>query len=559
MTKTLSANMSSRETPRLADQLIRAGAIYPMAQKHEAHRSIAIRDGRVMATARDPHGLDGFISASTIVIDDPTLTVLPGFIDTHTHLIFAARSINDVPVGQAKTMDEFLALIRQRAAVTPKGQWIRTSAAWNELNLAEKRMPVALDFDQATTDHPVLVKRGGHNDVLNSHGMRIAGLTRDTPTPEGGTIVKDENGDPTGWLIDTAISLAERVFPAPDFESQVKALSKASFEYAAYGISTVRDAFVTRDEMLSLQTASEDGGLGVRIRPMIGLAFAGGSADVIAEIDSWGVRSGFGDDKLRLWGLKIVLDGGAENGATDAPYCNHGDFRGQLMWDPETMTQVVSQAVRRRWKVGIHAWGDRAVRTALDVYEEVLRETPDISQGTLVIEHAGLPNAEQRARAVRMGVAVTVQHPLLHDLAPSLIQNCGARRTSDIFPLRKWIEEGALIAAGSDYPVGSYDVMASVWGMVTRQTKSGGLGPEHAIDAYTAVKLYTADAARLIGEDDRLGVLQPGKYADLVAYRRDPITAPVDDLAMLRPVFTVVGGEPVYDPDGVFNMDEAPM
>lgn len=174
------------------------------------------------------------------------------------------------------------------------------------------------------------------------------------------------------------------------------------------------------------------------------------------------------------------------------------------MWDPAAMVEVVSHAVRRRWKIGIHAWGDRAVRTALDVYEQVLREAPDITRGTLVIEHARLPTAEQRARAVRMGIAVTAQHPLSHDLAPSLIQNWGVRRSSDVFPLREWIEEGALIAAGSDYPVGSYDAMASVRGMVTRQTKAGVLGPEHAIDAYTAVKLYTADAARLIGEDDRL-------------------------------------------------------
>ena len=189
---------------RMGDIVIRAGAIHTMAQGRPTMRSIAIGSGEVLAVGEGPHDLDAFIGPSTQVIDDPNLTLLPGFIDTHTHLIYAASDINDVHVNEAKDIAGFLDLIRKRAAVTPKGAWIRTASDWNEWNLAEKRMPQASDLDKATSDHPVLVRRGGHNDVLNTMGMRIIGVTRETPTPPGGTIIRDAAGNPTGWLIDAA-------------------------------------------------------------------------------------------------------------------------------------------------------------------------------------------------------------------------------------------------------------------------------------------------------------------------------------------------------------------
>jgi predicted amidohydrolase YtcJ len=200
---------------RMGDIVIRAGAIHTMAQGRPTMRSIAIGGGEVLAVGEGSHDLDAFIGPSTQVLDDPALTLLPGFIDTHTHLIFAASDINDVHVNEAKDIAGFLDLIRQRAAITPKRTWIRTASDWNEWNLAEKRMPQASDLDKATSDHPVLVRRGGHNDVLNTMGMRMVGLTRDTQTSHGGVIVKDSAGNPTGWLIDSAKGIAERALPLP--------------------------------------------------------------------------------------------------------------------------------------------------------------------------------------------------------------------------------------------------------------------------------------------------------------------------------------------------------
>ena len=197
-----------------ADLLIRAAAVHTQVPGQRPQRALAVRGDRVIALSDDPHGLDELVTVRTAVRDLPGATVLPAFDDTHTHMIFAAHSARDVPVHQAHTIAEFLDLIRQRAAVTPEGEWIRTTTNWQELNLAERRMPTADELDQATDRHPVLVKRGGHNDVVNNYALAPGGYHREHPGPAGGVIGRDENGRLNGRLIDNALGLVERFMPA---------------------------------------------------------------------------------------------------------------------------------------------------------------------------------------------------------------------------------------------------------------------------------------------------------------------------------------------------------
>jgi predicted amidohydrolase YtcJ len=158
--------------------------------------------------------------------------------------------------------------------------------------------------------------------------------------------------------------------------------------------------------------------------------------------------------------------------------------------------------------------------------------------------------AEQRARAIKLGIPITVQQSLLYALGAEFLTRWGEERLRQAVPIRAWLEEGAHISAGTDYPASSYDPILGLWGMVTRGTKKVGVqGPEYAVDRYTAVQLYTAAGAQLIGESDRRGTLQAGHLADLVAFRADPITCPVDAIPSLRPAFTIVGGHAVYDPE----------
>jgi len=254
-----------------------------------------------------------------------------------------------------------------------------------------------------------------------------------------------------------------------------------------------------------------------------------------------------GDDHLRTWGLKLVLDGGPETGALEQPYASDPSFCGQLNWDPNDLGQLVLAAVERGWRIGTHAIGDRTVRTLLDVYERVLAARPTVPPGTLVIEHAFLADREERARAIRLGVWITIQPALLYSLGSILQRLWGAERTARIMPVRAWLDEGASLSAGTDYPIGSYSPLETLWSLATRQTESVGTqGIEYAVDRLTAAWLATAGTAQLLGESDRLGQIRPGKYADLVAYAEDPLTCAIDRTRDLRPTFTVVEGQPIY-------------
>jgi predicted amidohydrolase YtcJ len=551
---------SSPATLRPVDLVIKAAAIYSMAAARAVYRAVGIRDGWIVAVSEDPHALDGLVTGGAQVVDAPELTILPAFDDTHNHFIIASESMSLVQPDQAHSIPELVDLIRQRAAQTPAGQWIQTSTTWSIDNLAEKRLPTALELDQATQDHPVWVKQGGHIGVANSLALQLAGIDRDTPDPPNSQIVHAPDGTPTGVLQSTpAMTLVEHLIPPAPFEQRVQDLQNACALYNSYGIGSVRDPIVTRDQMLVYQALKERGGLTVRSRTMFLVQPPqgpdGSVADRIADITSLGVRSGFGDDLLKIWGLKSLMDGGPAAAALDQPYADNPNNSGRPFWQTDDLVEVANFAVGRGWRIGIHAIGDRAVRTLLDAYEKVTEANPGIKPGTLVIEHAFLADETQRARAIRLGVGITVQHPLLYALGGQLLAKFGPERTARISPVRAWVEEGAQVSAGSDSPPSPFDPMLAVWGMVTRGTKQIGVqGPKFAVDRYTAFELYTASGAELNWESDRRGTIQPGRLADLAGYEVDPVTCPVDRLPSLRPAFTMVGGRAVYDRDARFAL-----
>jgi predicted amidohydrolase YtcJ len=535
-----------------AHVLIRARRIYAMSPDDAVPRALAIRAGAIVALANEPNGLDGLITRETRVIDDPALTWLPAFYDTHNHLLEATRNAITVPVNQARTIDEMVSLIRDRAARTPSGHWIQTSNAWHERMLAEHRLPTARELDQATRDHPVILRRGGHMAVLNSRGLELSGITAATPDPPGGHLGRLPDGALDGMLEGGAQYTLVHVPPLP-IDEQVAGVEESCGMFIAAGIGTVRDPVVSPEGIRLYQAAEESGRLSLRVRPLLLIYPSGSVEQRIAQIDGFAMRSGFGNKRVRVWGLKFVMDGGPEGGALDEPYVTDASFRGHLNWDPEEMFVVMTAAVRRGWRVATHAIGDRAVRTVLDVYERIIATNPHLPDHALVVEHAFLADKTQRGRAIAMGVHITVQHALLHALGTSLLRLWGPERTRSVMPVKAWLDEGAELSAGSDYPIGFYEPVRTVWGMVTRQTESVGIqGLEYAVDRKTALRLATVAGAHLSDEPSRLGPLAPGRLADLVAFRVDPMTCEIDQLPELKPVITMVGGRVVFDPEGQF-------
>jgi predicted amidohydrolase YtcJ len=523
-----------------------------MGGSRGVHRAIGLRGPRIVAVAADPDGLDDLVCAGAEPVDLSDLTVLPAFSDAHEHLMEAGRNSLLVPVERARTVGEFVALIEAAVAGTPSGGWVVTSNGWNEGNLAENRFPTLAELDAVAPDHPVLARRGGHAAVANSSALALAHIRNGTPNPAGGSIGRLPDGTPNGLLEGAAVYQVAALAPAVDRSGLVQGLARVSGQYAALGVGSIREAMITPDELLAYRDAVDRHVLNVRARPLLRVPNDLPIEATTEFIDSLGPPDGSGNDWLRVWGLKFILDGGVEGGALEMPYDNDPTNAGHLNWEPDKIRSVMTYAARRGWRIATHAAGDRALRVVLDVYDQVLADIEDLASDTLVVEHALLAPPEQRARAIRMGIPITVQHALLWNMAAEMLTTWGPARTASVNPLDRWLAEGAQLAVGTDL-IRPFNPMTSIWGMVTRQTRSAGIqGPEHAIDRLDAIQLYTVGSARLDREVTQRGSIEPGKLADFVGYRVDPFAIDEEDLAELTPELTVVGSHPTHDPDRRF-------
>ena len=545
---TASASRSaSGPGPLRLDRLIRARAIHSMTG--EVYRSVGLHGAKIAAVSPDPDGLDDLAGADTVITDAGDLTLLPAFADSHEHLMEASRNTLLVPVDRARSIAEFTAMVAAAARNAAPGGWIMTAMAWHESNLAENRLPTGAELDAAAPGNPVLARRGGHLAVANTAALAAAGVGPGTPDPPGGKIGRRPDDRPDGMLEGGAVWQVAAFAPALGRAELATALRCGSAAYAALGVGTIREAMINTEELLAYQHAA----LSVRVRPLIRVGNELTEDAAIALIRGLNEVSGSGDDWLRIWGLKFVMDGGVEGGALEQPYTSDPAHSGHLNWDPAVMTSVCAGAVRRGWRIGTHAAGDRAVRTVLDVYEAVTAQVGPLPPWTLVIEHALLADPAQRERAVRGGFGVTVQHALLWNMGSQMLQTWGPERTRRVNPLDEWLALGADLAVGTDI-ARPFNPMLNVWGMATRGTKAAGVqGPEHAIGVAAAVELYTMGTARLNHDQDQLGSVTPGKLADIVGYPADPLTVDLDDLPGLAPAFTIVGGRAAHDPGGLLG------
>ncbi|WP_436698607.1 amidohydrolase [Nocardioides sp. BYT-33-1] len=535
------------------DVLLRVGAGHTFDGDGPAVRAVALGNGRIRATSTEPDGLDALTGPGTRVVDDPDLVVLPAFSDTHMHLEWAAADALAVPLADVTSLEQMVGRLAERAVATPPGDWVIGSADWHESGLAEGRMPTVDELDRAAPSHPVVVRRGGHNLVANSVALARAGIVAATPDPPGGRIMRFEDGRPTGWLMGpAAMDPVTRLLPEPTLAQRADSLAAFARRLNSHGIAAIRDAGGSADALDVYQAVRDRDELSIRTRMLALLPPAGDLQAKLAEMERWPVRSGFGDDWLRIEGLKVLLDGGVEGGALEEPYAHDPGFTGHLLMDPADLETLLAAGLGRGWRFAVHTVGDRALRLLLDAYERV--SDPGARRpGALTVEHAMLAPGPLRHRVRELGVHVTVQYMLLHRLGANAVRFWGRERAEQAFPIRSWVEEGVVVASGSDAVVASWDVLAAIAGMETRATAAAGpLGLDQAIDRRTALELATSRAADLVGDGHVRGRIRPGLAADLVLFRgADPLSCPVEELPALRPALTLVGGRPVHDPEGL--------
>jgi predicted amidohydrolase YtcJ len=538
-----------------ADLIISGRVVHSFGPADGPARAVAIRGGDVVAVADSLEDLADLRGPATRVLVDPDLVVLPGFFDTHNHLSWTGADRPNVDVSGASDIGEIVSTLKRRAATTPVGQWVVGNRSWHESTIRERRLPTAKELDAVSAHHPVLVPRGGHVATANSLALRLAGITASTPDPPGGTVVRDGSGQPVGPLIEfPAMAPVLKVLPPRTDSQLVEDLQATCRDYASRGLVAVRDPGISRADWDRYRSLRRRDGLPLRVRALFMLEPSEGpqgNSDLLRRLD---VKPGDGDDVLRASGVKLFSDGGVEGGWFTEPYANDPGYCGHGFYGPGDLQGLVEQALLAGWQVGTHAVGDAAVATVLDAYESVLARHPGARPGSLVIEHAFMADDDVRRRVVTAGMGVTIQHPLLYALAGNMLTHWGPQRTERVMPVAEWVRDGALLAAGSDCNVAPGDPLLSVWGLVTRGTKVAGVqGRRFGIDRATAFALYTYAGWQLMGEQELRGRVAPGYSADLVVFREDPLTVPLDDLPQLSPVLTLLGGRPVYDRDGLLS------
>ncbi len=527
------------------------GTIYTMDAARPRARAMAIDtlSGRILAVGEDDevrrlggHGAE--------LVDLRGRTVLPGFIDAHIHLLATAYRSHEIDASLCKSEEEVAELVRQRAARTPPGQWIQ-GGHWYKGAWPDQRFPTRASLDKAAPEHPVaLWSKDGHVLWVNSLALQRAGITAETPDPANGAILRDENGEPTGILEEEeATDLVYQVIDKDDPLLTRHLVEQSLQELLRAGITTIHD--IEGREALSLfQQLRDEGRLGLRVQMIL-------PRRTLPDLGSLGMRAGFGDDMLRLAGIKIFADGtlGSQTAAMLEDFEGNPGQRGILALPEATMMETVSTAAELGLSVAIHAIGDRAVRVALNSIERAQQRLSDAGmQQTAArlryrVEHAQLVAPEDLERMRRLGVVASVQP--FHAVADrDLAERYWGRRYKRAYAYRTMQEMGIPLALGSDAPVETFDPLSILYAAIQRNDpatpeRSPWL-PEQALPVVQALWGYTLGAAYAAGEEHDKGSLTPGKLGDAVILREDLLAIDPSHLRENGVQATIVGGNVVY-------------
>ncbi len=534
----------------VADLVLKGGTIWcgaglPIAQ------ALAAWQGKVLAVGSDAE-IAPLIGDGTRVIDLDGRFAMPGLYDNHLHLISTGLVLGHVDVSPqaAPTLDAVLAAIRARAAVTPKGEWIR-ARGYEQQKLDIGRHPHRTELDAAAPDHPVLLTRTcGHVSVANSCAFEMAGVTAATPAPDGG-VIEVENGVLTGMLAENAQNLVSGHIPVPDLDSLIDAIEAGGQQLLAHGITSCMDAAVGMiagmQEIRAYHLAKRDGRLPVRVS----LTLLGDPGSSIVEpCFQAGLVTGVGDEMLRVGAVKIFLDGslGGRTAWMSRPYRDQPNNFGVQMLPTQQLESLVAEYHAQGYQLACHAIGDMAIDQLIGAYEKVLSARPDPARRHRV-EHCCMSTPEQHARMKAAGIEPSPQQVFVHDFGDSYLAVMDEKVTRGVSPLKTWLDMGFRPGTGSDSPVCRTHPLPNLHQMLTRRTWKGtDMMASEVVDNETALTVYTENGAWLAREESFKGRLQPGMVADIAVFSRDLLTAtPEQILNDTTCEMTLLGGAVAFD------------
>jgi len=542
-----------------ADLILHNGRVVTSDARFTIAEAISIEKGRIVRVGSNAAVLKDR-TASTQVVDLKGRMVLPGLIDAHVHALGAGLSEFKRKLPPLNSIADIQTFIRERARTTPAGEWIVVPRTLPP-RLKEQRFPTKTDLDVVTT-HPVAFD-GSYVWGANTMALKLSGITRDTPNPPGGEVVKGPDGEPNG-ILRNANKLLKGVprETAYSDEEKAEALETMLKIYAAAGLTGIGDRAVTEEDVAVYRQLHAAKRLPVRSVLTWRIDASRDVEAVVREIRERPWTTNQGDDWLKFGSFKVTLDGGQSVGTAyqRMPYGEYGrhlygqtnpDARGTLFVEPKKLTAIFGAARAKGWQLTSHVQGGAAIDILLDVFEALDKEKP-IRETRSHVMHGSFMSAEAVERMKRMGVIADVQAGWLHLDVPALEKVFGYRTMRYFFPLQSYVKAGIVMAGGSDHMIGHdkdkavnpFNPFFNMWMAITRRTTEGKvIYPEEKINREQALRMYTNGAAYLQFNEKKAGSLEPGKYADLVMIDRDFLTCPEEEIRAIQPLATMVEGK----------------
>ena len=496
--------------------------------------------GRVVATG-DADLLEQHVDATQI--DGQGRTILPGLVDAHAHVAGLGFLKTSLDLTGVASVDDAVTAIAQYRKDKPHTRWI-TGRGWNQVLWPVKEFPTAAHIDAVVSDRPVWLRRiDGHAGWANSVAMKQAGIDADTPDPVGGKIIRDDNGHATGVLIDMAMDLVEIHVPKPDKAEGRAAIRAAVDTLLSEGMTSVHDAGIDIVNAEIYMSMADDGDLGMRI-----YAMTGGAGDVLDAIGK--PIYAYGNDRLAISSVKLYSDGalGSRGAAMIEPYSDDPENRGLPFWTQDELDAMVEKANGMGFQVGIHAIGDLGNQMSLNAFENAQGGEPSPLRNR--IEHSQIVTLEDIPRFAELGIIASMQATHATSDMNMAEDRIGPQRILGGYAWRRMLEAGVTVANGSDFPVELSNPFHGLYAAVTRQGRDGepegGWYADQALTRAEALHSFTLAGAYAARQEDRLGSLEPGKWADFIVIDRDYFTIPaaeIDDIVVLE---TWVGGQQAY-------------
>ncbi|HEX8847145.1 MAG TPA: amidohydrolase [Pyrinomonadaceae bacterium] len=528
------------------DLIIVNARVRTMDEKKPQAEAVAIYGNKIVAVGSTAE-IRKLAGPRTKTIDAGGRLVLPGFNDSHVHFLSGGFQLASVDLRDTNTPQEFAERIRQFAQKIPKGRWI-TGGDWDHERWPNTSLPTKELIDAFTPETPVFVSRlDGHMALANSLVLKLAGVTKETPDPPGGLIVRDpKTGEPTGVLKDAAMSYVYKIIPDSSFDEKLAAARAATEHAARHGVTSVQDMSAGNDVGV-YQVLMERGELKTRIYAVSPLPYW-------ERLANTGVQKAFGNDMLRIGGLKGFSDGSL--GSTTAlffePYLDAPGMRGLLgdeMQPEGSMLKRVREADRYGLQVMIHAIGDAANDKVLAIFEQVTKENGERDR-RFRIEHAQHLRPQDIERFGRGRVIASMQPYHCIDDGRWAEKRIGHERARGTYAFRSLLDKGAVLAFGTDWTVAPINPLFGIYAAVTRRTldgkNPGGWIPEQKITIAEAVRAYTVGSAFAEFTEDSKGTISPGKLADLVILSRDIFQIDPVEIEHVRVLTTIMDGRVVY-------------